>query len=418
MTTDGPSGSSDSTSSQRPPTTPHPGPLSGLRVLDVATVYAGPFAAALLGDMGADVVKVEMPGPGDSLRGMEPFDGNESLTWAASARNKRGVTLDLRTEEGKEIFCRLLASRDILVENFRPGTLARWGLGIDRLREANPGLIVVRVSGFGQTGPYNDRAGFGTPATAFSGYAYISGYPDRPPILPSISLADYATGMFAAIGALAALYHRDVAGGEAQEVDAALYESMFRMLEGVVAEYDKLGRVRERSGNQLSASVPAGMFQAKDGTWLVLTTSTDRTFRRLAEAMGRTDMITDPRYARNRDRVERRSEVNEIVGAWFAERTSAQVQQECNAHGVPVSPVNSIADIFEDPHVQAREMLVEVDHPKLGALRVPGVTPKFSSTPGAVRSAGPDLGQHNAEIFAEIGLTRQDLEDLAERGVI
>ncbi|MGH3355928.1 MAG: CaiB/BaiF CoA transferase family protein, partial [Nocardioidaceae bacterium] len=241
------------------------GPLAGLRVLDAATVYAGPFAAALLGDMGADVVKVEMPGSGDPLRGMEPFDGAESLTWAVSARNKRGVTLDLRSDEGQGIFCRLLASRDILIENFRPGTMQRWGLGLDRLREANPDLIVVRVSGFGQTGPHRERAGFGTPATGYSGYTYISGYADRPPILPSISLTDYVTGLFAAVGALGAVYHRDVQDGAAQEIDVALYESMFRLLEGVVTEYDRLGRVRERTGNQLSASVPAGMFRAGDG---------------------------------------------------------------------------------------------------------------------------------------------------------
>lgn len=394
------------------------GALAGLRVLDAATVYAGPFAAALLGDMGADVVKVEMPGVGDPLRGMEPFDGDESLTWAAVARNKKGITLDLHTDAGQDIFCRLLASRDILIESFRPGTMRRWGLGIDRLRKANPHLIVVRVSGFGQTGPYRERAGFGTPATAFSGYTYISGYPDRPPVLPSISLVDYVTGLFATIGALGALYHRDTAGGDAQEVDVALYESMFRMLEGVVTEYDKLGRVRERTGNQLSASVPAGMFEAGDGTWLVLTTSTDRTFYRLATAIGRSDMITDPRYATNRARVERREEVNQIVADWFRDRSSQQIQDELHGHGVPVSPVNSIADIFEDPHVAARDMLVEVDHPELGTLRLPGVTPKFSRTPGDVRRAGPTLGEHNAEVFAEIGLTDDDLATLEEKGVI
>lgn len=394
------------------------GPLAGVSVLDIATVYAGPFAAAMLGDLGADVVKVEMPDAGDSLRGMEPFDGTESLTWAVAARNKRGVTLDLRSGDGQEIFCRLLASRDILIENFRPGTMERWGLGIDRLREANPDIVVVRVSGFGQTGPYRDRAGFGTPATAFSGFTYISGYPDRPPILPSISLVDYITGLFATIGALSALYHRDVAGGPGQEVDVALYESMFRMLESVVTEYDRLGRVRERTGNQLSASVPAGMFQAQDGVWLVLTTSTDRTFERLAEAMGRADMVTDPRYATNRDRVERREEVNRVVADWFGERSSEQIQDELNAHGCPVSPVNSMADIFEDPHYAARDMLVEVDHPKLGSMRLPGVTPKFSETPGSVRSAGPSLGQHNSEVYAEIGLTHDDLVALEEKGVI
>jgi formyl-CoA transferase len=397
---------------------PGGGPLAGLKVLDVATVYAGPFAAALLGDMGADVVKVEMPRTGDSLRGMEPFDGAESLTWAALSRNKRGVTLDLRSPEGQDVFCRLLADRDVLVENFRPGTMERWGLGIERLREANPRLVVVRVSGFGQTGPYRERAGFGTPATAFSGYAYISGYPDRPPVLPPISLADYVSGMFAAMGALAAVYLRDVGGGPAQEVDVALYESMFRMLEGVVAEYDRLGRVRERSGNQLSASVPAGMFQAGDGTWLVLTTSTDRTFGRLARAMGRPDMVTDPRFATNRDRVERREEVNRIVADWFSARASQQIQDELNSHGVPVSPVNSIADIFADEHFAARDMLVEVDHPKLGTLRVPGVTPKFTETPGDVRRGGPTLGEHNDEVYAEIGLSPDDIAALRERGVI
>ncbi len=394
------------------------GPLDGVRVLDAATVFAGPFAAAVLGDLGADVVKVEMPGSGDPLRGLEPFEGRESLTWAAAARNKRGITLDLRHDEGQQIFCRLLASRDVLIENFRPGTLERWGLDLARLREANPRLIVVRVSGFGQTGPYRDRAGFGTPATAFSGYTYISGHRDRPPVLPSISLADYTTGLYAALGALAALFHRDTAGGPPQEVDVALYESMFRMLEGVVAEYDRLGRVRERSGNQLSASVPAGMFGSSDGAWLVLTTSTDRTFRRLATAMDRPELASDPRYATNRDRVERRDEVDRIVTEWFAARTSQQIQEQLNAHGVPVSPVNSIADIFADPHYAARDMLVEVDHPDLGSVRVPGVVPKLSETPGAVRSPGPRLGEHNAEVFGEIGLSDDDLSQLSERGVI
>jgi formyl-CoA transferase len=394
------------------------GPLGGLKVLDAATVYAGPFAASLLADMGADVVKVEMPGTGDPLRGMEPFDGAESLTWAAVSRNKRGVTLDLKSAEGQRIFCRLLAKRDILFENFRPGTLDQWGLGIERLREANPDLIVVRVSGFGQTGPYRQRAGFGTPATAYSGYTYISGYPDRPPVLPPISLTDYVTGLFAALGALGAVYHRDVAAGPAQEVDVALYESMFRMLEGVVAEYDRLGRVRERTGNQLSASVPAGMFLAGDGTWLVLTTSTDRTFVRLASAMGRPELAADPRYATNRDRVERREEVNEIVGEWFAQRSAQEIQDHLNALGVPVSAVNSIADIFEDPHYAARDMLVEVDHPKLGNVTVPGVVPKFSRTPGAVRRGGPALGEHNREVYTELGLNADELTALEERGVI
>src|SRR5215213_3001638 len=284
------------------------GPLAGLRVMDIATVYAAPFAAALLADYGADVLKVEMPGIGDPLRELEPFDGEESLVWAALARNKRSITLDLRKEQGQEIFLRLLAEQDVLIENFRPGTLDRWGLDVERLREANPDVIVVRVSGYGQTGPYRGKAGFGTPATAFSGFAYITGYPDRAPILPQISLADYVTGMFAALGAVAALYHRDALGGEAQEVDAALYESMFRMLETVVTQYDRLGVIKERSGNELGASVPAGMFSSRDGKWMALTTSTDRTFRRLATLMGRADMVDDPatrRTGRGSERARR-----------------------------------------------------------------------------------------------------------------
>ncbi|MGH3321499.1 MAG: CaiB/BaiF CoA transferase family protein, partial [Streptosporangiaceae bacterium] len=325
------------------------GPLAGLRVLDIATVYAAPFAASVLADLGADVVKVELPGSGDPLRALQPFDGEESLTWAAVTRNKRCVTLDLHKDEGQTLLLRLLEGHDVLFENFRPGTLDRWGLGIDRLRTANPDLVVVRVSGYGQTGPYRDKAGFGTPATAFSGYAYISGHPDRPPVLPPVSLADYVAGLFAAIGALAALYQRDVAGGPAEEVDVALYEAMFRLLETVVVDYDRSGVVRERAGDQLGASAPTGIFQAGDGTWMVLTTSTERTFRRLAPVIGRADMLDDPRYATNRARVEHRAQVGAIVGEWFARHDAAEIQRICDGAGVPVSPILDIAGIFREP---------------------------------------------------------------------
>jgi crotonobetainyl-CoA:carnitine CoA-transferase CaiB-like acyl-CoA transferase len=394
------------------------GPLAGLRVMDIATVYAAPFAAALLADYGADVLKIEMPGVGDPLRGLEPFDGEESLVWAALSRNKRSVTLDLRKERGQEIFLRLLAEQDVLIENFRPGTLDRWGLGIERLREANPDVVVVRVSGYGQTGPYGSKAGFGTPATAFSGFAYITGYPDRPPILPQISLADYVTGTFAALGAMTALYHRDALGGEAQEVDVALYESMFRMLETVVTQYDRLGEVRERTGNELGASVPAGMFSSGDGKWMVLTTSTDRTFRRLAKLIGRADMVEDPRYATNRARVRQRKEVHGIVADWFASLPAEEIQRLCDENGVPVSVAYSAADIFQDPQYAARNMLVEVEHPTFGSITVPGVVPKFSKTEGSVRGVGPTLGQHNAEIYGGLGLSEDDMQRLREESVI
>ncbi|MQA01237.1 MAG: CoA transferase [Streptosporangiales bacterium] len=394
------------------------GPLAGLRVLDIATVYAAPFAATILGDLGADVLKVELPGTGDPLRALQPFEGEESLVWAAMSRNKRCITLDLRTPRGHELLLRLLADRDVLFENFRPGTLDKWGLGIDELRSVNPKLVVVRVSGFGHTGPHREHAGFGTPATAFSGFTHISGFPDRPPILPPISLTDYVTGLFATIGSLAALYHRDALDGDAQEVDAALYESMFRLLETMVAQYDRLGVVQERLGNRLTASVPAGVFKAGDGVWMVLTTSTERTFKRLASVIGRRDMLGDPRYATNRARVEHRDEVDGIVGDWFGAHDAETIQQRCDANGVPVSRILDIADIFADPHYAARDMLVEVDHPTLGQVRLPGVVPRFTKTPGQVRTSGARLGEHNTQVYRALGLSDQEISELSEEGVI
>lgn len=394
------------------------GPLSGMRVLDIATVFAGPFAAALLGDMGATVLKIEMPGVGDSLRALGPFQGDTSLTWVAAARNKQSMTLDLKSPEGQEILIRLLAEQDILIENFRPGTLDKWGLSIDRLREANPDLIVVHISGYGQTGPYGSKAGFGTPATAFSGYAHINGYPDRPPVLPSVSLVDYLTGLFGALGALAAVYQLKVSGGPAEEVDAALYESIFRMLEVVVAEYDVLGTVRERTGNELAASCPAGIYQAKDGHWVVITTSTERTFARLAEAMGRPDMLTDPRYSTNRERLTRRTEMNELVSAWTETYTREELQERLDKFSVPHSLVYDVADIFKDEHYAARDMLVEVTHPTLGKVTLPGVVPKFSENPGSIRSAGPLMGEHTTTVLSNLGYTAKQIADLELKGIV
>jgi formyl-CoA transferase len=397
---------------------PASGPLAGVRVLDIGNVFAAPFAAALLGDMGADVVKVELPGSGDPARGMAPSDGDEGLLWAALARNKRAITLDLRHPEGQQIFLRLLATTDVLVENFRPGTLDRWGLSADRLREANPDLVVARISGYGQTGPYAGMAGFGTPATAFSGYLYSTGFPDRPPVLPPMNLVDYMAGTFAAFGVVAALYHRDAKGGSGQEVDVALYESMLRFLEGMVTEYDRLGQIRERTGNEVPATAPLGLFASSDGVWLVLSTSTDRTFDRFAEVMGRTDMCTDPRYLTNRLRVQNRAEVDAVVTEWFATHTAEEILRLCDAKGVPVSRVNNMSDVFADPHVQARDMLVEVEHPKLGTLRLPGIVPKLSATPGEVRTTGPSMGDHNAEVYGELGFSAADLDRLTTEGVI
>ncbi|MET9969209.1 CaiB/BaiF CoA-transferase family protein [Streptomyces sp. NPDC006356] len=395
-----------------------PGPLGGVKVLDVGNVFAAPFAAALMGDMGADVVKIEVPAVGDPLRGLQPFDGEESLLWTCLSRNKRSVTLDLRKDEGRDLFLRLVAENDVLLENFRPGTLDRWGLGLGTLRAANPRLVIVRVSAYGQTGPYAPQPGFGTPATAFSGYVHGTGFPDRPPVLPPINLVDYVAGLFAAFGAVTALYHRDALAGQAQEVDVALYESLLRFLEGFITQYDRLGTVHERQGNQVAATVPCGLFQGSDGVWMVLSTSTDRTFNRLAELMGREDMTTDPRYCTNRVRVANREAVNGIVTDWFGARTADEIQKACDEHGVPVSRVNSMEDVFADPHVKARGSLVEVEHPALGTLTMPAVVPRFSETPGQVRTAGPALGEHTPEVLSGLGLTAEDLERLSRAGVI
>lgn len=400
------------------PTAPTQGPLAGLRVLDMATVFAGPFAAALMGDMGADVLKVEMPGVGDPLRQLGPFSGDVSLTWASSARNKRSMTLDLRKPEGQEILLRLLPEYDLLIENFRPGTIARWGIPIERMREANSELIVVHVSGFGQTGPHAGKAGFGTPATAYSGFAHISGYPDRPPILPSVSLVDYLTGMYAALGGLAALYQLKVRGGGPDEVDVALYESMFRMLEVVVAEYDVLGTVRERTGNELAASSPAGIYQTKDDQWVVIVTSTERTFARLAAAMDREDLLTDPEFSTNRARLDRRDRMNAIVSDWTAARTRDEVESRLDEFSVPSSAVYDVADIFADEHYRARDMLVQVSHPTLDTITLPGVVPRFHDNPGSIRSAGPLLGEHTEDVLGSLGLGSAEIDALRSQGVI
>ncbi|MDN4075482.1 MULTISPECIES: CaiB/BaiF CoA transferase family protein [Fictibacillus] len=394
------------------------GPLKGLKVLDIATVYAAPFAAALLGDYGADVIKVEIPGKGDPVRGFQPMKLDVSIPWATVSRNKKTITLDLRKEKGQEVFLRLLADQDVLFENFRPGTLEKWGIPIERIRDVNPNIIVVRISGYGQTGPHREKAGFGTSATAFGGYTYINGDRDRPPLSPPISLVDYLTGLFATIGAVVALYHRDAGGGEGQEIDLSLYESMFRLLEIMVATYDQLGTVMERQGNDNSASVPVGTFQTADGKWMVLTTSTDRTFYRLAELMGREEMITDPRYSTNKEREKRRVELMTMVADWVRKYTASDIQILCDNHGVPISPIYSIEDIFQDPQYKARHSIVEVEHASFGKIKLPGVVPKFSKTPGSVRNSGSKLGEHNDEVYSKLGFTPEEIQILEKEGVI
>jgi formyl-CoA transferase len=396
------------------------GPLAGVRVLDIGTMIAAPFGASLLADFGADVIKVELPGSGDSSRALLPQAEGVSVRWASLNRNKRCVTLDLKAEAGRALFLKLVGESDLILENFRPGTLDRWGLDDATLRRANPGIIVVHISGYGQSGPYRDLAGFGTPATAFSGVTYLMGYPDRPPVSPPFSLADYVAGMTGALAGLMALYHRDVHQDTAgQEVDVSLYEPLFRMLEFLPAEFDIDGTVRERRPGVSAGASPAGTFQTSDGKWVVLVTSTERTWQRLPQAIGRPELLDDPRFATNVDRVRHNEPLMRVLTDWFGSRTYAEAKAALDTAGCPVSLVYSIRDIVEDPHYAQRENIVEVSHPTLGRLKMPGIVPRFSRTPGAVTFAGPDLGAHNHDVFGELlGLSAEEIDRLSADGTI
>ena len=397
------------------------GPLAGVRVIDLGTMFAGPFAASLMADFGADVIKVELPGVGDANRGMGPIVDGVPGPWTILARNKRSLSLDVRKDKGKEILKKLVAGADVVIENFRPGTLENWGLGYEVLKQVNPRIILVRISGYGQTGPFAQKAGFGTPAAAFSGLTYLQGYPDRPPVSPPLALVDYMTGAYGALAAMMALYHLKVSGGtEGQVADIALFESAFRMLEPLVAEYSLTGKVKERGGHIGQGAAPSGTFRCKGGTWVVMVTSTQRTFVRLAEVIGRMDLVKDPRFDTNPHRSEHRHEIYEIVQEWFSRHTSAEASKILDDNGVPICPIYSIADIFKDPQYRARADLIEVEHPVLGTMTMTGIVPKLSATPGAVRFPGPcSIGEHNREILiGELGLSDLDLQALQSEGVI
>ncbi len=377
------------------------GPLAGLRVIGLGTMFAGPFAASLMADFGADVIKVELPRVGDSGRGMPPVVKGVPGPWTILSRNKRSISLDIRKERGRDLLKRLIRGADTVVEDFRPGTLEGWGLGYEVLKEVNPGLVTVRISGYGQTGPYRHKAEFGTPATAFGGLTYLQGYPDRPPISPPIALADYIAGLFGAVGALMALHYRQMhCSSDGQEIDIAPYESVFRLLESVVAEYDLTGRLRERAGHISRGTAPAGAFQCQDGKWVVLVTSADRTFDRLAATIGRRGLLSDPRFNSVAQSGANREAITATIQDWFSGHPAAEAMEILDGAGVPVSQINSMADISEDPQSRARQNLIQVEHPVLGRVTMPGLAPRFSTTPGAIRFPGPrQVGAHNREIY-------------------
>ncbi|MFD4819131.1 CaiB/BaiF CoA transferase family protein [Peribacillus butanolivorans] len=399
---------------------PTNGPLTGIRVIDASTVIAAPFAATLLADLGAEVIKIELPDKGDPLRGLGPWKESEPLRWPGLARNKQSVTLDIRTKEGKEIFKKLIRTADVLIENFRPGTMEKWGLGYDVLKEVNPRLIMTRQSGYGQTGPYAEKAGFGTPSTAFSGFTYLQGFQDRHPVSPSFSLLDYISGIYIAFGTVSALYHRDASNSDnGQIVEMGLYEGMFRMMDFLIAEHDQLGKVRERAPMLHGHSSPAGTYQTKDGHWVVLVCSTQKTWERLAKALNRSDLIENSEYKTNKERMQNNDQLQEIVTDLIKSLDKQEVLKKMDDHGVPIAPILSIKDIFEDPHYQARENILEVDHPRLGKVKVPGIVPKFSETPGRIRHRAPELGEHNKQVYSEeLGISEEELTSLKEKGII
>jgi len=395
-----------------------PAALEGLRVLDLATFVAAPVSATLLGEFGAEVIKVEQPGMGDDLRRLGRRMDGVSLWWLVEARNKKGITCNLRAPEGQALIKRLVAQSDIVTENFRPGTLERWNLGYDDLRALNPGIIMVRVSGFGQTGPYRERPGFGRIAAAVSGISYLSGYPDRPPVTPGTpTIPDYLAGVMGALGALIALQHRERTG-EGQVVDVALYEPILRMLDELIPVYGATGHVRERVGSGTEYVTPHNHYRARDGRWLAVACSNDRMFERLLRAMEREEL--GERYRTMDDRLRLREELDVLIQEWVGGREAAAALARLEAAQVPASLVYNVKDLFEDPHLRARENIVAVPSPLGGLLHMVGVIPRLTRSPGSIRETGPvRLGQHNEEIYGDrLGLSPQEIEGLRSRGVI
>lgn len=401
-------------------------PLEGLRVLDLGTRISAPFCAALLGEQGAEVIKVEQPGAGDFMRGMGPFarppedgehdDGERySLSWAVEGRGRKSVTLDLRKPEGQDLFRRLAATADVVCENFRPGTLERWNIGPSDL---DPRLVTVRISVFGQDGPWSGRPGLDRLGIGYGGLLHLTGYPDRPPVRPGVTISDYLTGVFAAQAATAALYARDARGGSGAVIDAFLYGSVLRILEWTLAGYDVLGVVREREGNRLTTSAPLDNYPTADGRYICIVAGSDTNFSRLCKAMGRPELVDDPRYATLADRAARSDEINDLVAAWTSSLPTSEVEYRCIAEEVPVATAYTAADIFADPHMTARGDLVTVDDPVLGPVRQQAPFPRFVGAEPPVPAGAPRLGEHNDEVWGALGLDVDEQARLHADGIL
>lgn len=394
--------------------------LQGIRVLEIGQLLAGPFAGAFLAGFGAEVIKVEPPNGGDPLRKWRKVYKGTGLWWSVLSRNKKCITLNLRHPQGQELVRKLVKDVDILLENFKPGTMEKWGLGYDELKKVNPRLIMVRVSGWGQTGPYASRPGYASVAEAMSGLRYVTGYPDRAPVRSNLSLGDTIAGMHAALGALMAVYHRDIHGnGHGQVVDVAIYEAIFNMMESMLPEYDKLGYIRERQGAKLPGIVPSNTYVCRDGKYIVIGGNGDPIYKRLMKAMRRNDLAEDPRLGHNEGRVEHEELIDSAIEVWTKQHTYQEIFDLLEAAAVPCGPIYSIAEMVRDPHFIARGLFEEMEISQGETLKIPRVLPLLSETPGRTEWLGPPLGAHNEEIFSQqLGLSREELTTLKQQGVI
>ena len=394
------------------------GVLAGIRVIELGTMIAGPVAATLLGDFGAEVIKIEAPGVGDPIRHSGPFVGEESLYWNVEGRSKRSVTLDLRKPEGQAVLRKLVAHADVLVENFRPGTMARWGLAYDVLKQINPRLIMLSISGFGQTGPNAERPAYDRISLAYAGFLNMTGYPDRAPVRPGTALADYQSALLGAFSIMIALYERDARGGSGQQIDLSLFEAVFRFTDVMITAYDKLGIKRERSGNRHFAASPGDHYLAGDGKYVALTVAATNVFKRLCTAIGRPELADEPRFATHILRVENYDEINGIVTDWIHARPATDVIRILEANGLPHSLIFTPEDIVADAHYAARGAITTLEHPIIGTLKLPAIQPHFSNGPPPEMKPAPALGADTEAVLSELlGMPAAEIAALRSNGI-
>ena len=393
-------------------------PLKGIKVLELGSLIAGPYASALLAQFGAEVIKIESPRDGDPLRKWRKVRNGTSLWWYSQSRNKKSVTLDLKSDAARDIVHRLSISCDIVIENFRPGMLEKWGIGWEQLSNTNPNLIMVRISGYGQTGPYRERPGFAAIAECMGGLRYVSGFADRPPVRVGVSLGDTLAGLYGTIGALMAMHHLKVNGGKGQFIDVALYESVFAIMESLVPEYQMLGHVRERTGSALPGISPSNTYLSADEHYVAIAGNGDGIFKRLMRAIGREDLAQDPELADNEGRSKHNVMLDAAISAWTKHHPLTEILTAMDAAAVPAGRVYTVADIVADPHYRSRDMIEQHRLPDGEAIELPGIVPKLSETPGRTEWIGPPLGAHTAEVLASIGIDATELKKLRSAGVV